>query len=105
MPRSSRVPWLGGDVFDRVDNPLMSSAAAKIAVHMFDDLVARRSRIVAQQHVGIQQHSRGAIAALERAVVDECLLQRVQVAVPGKSLDGKQFGACLLYTSDAADEE
>jgi hypothetical protein len=44
---------------------------------MADDLVARRSWIVMEQLISVQQHARGAIAALERAVIDEGLLQRM----------------------------
>jgi hypothetical protein len=61
-------------LFDRCDDPLMGSAAAKIVVHLANYLVVRRSRIVAEQRVGIHQHTRGAIPALERTVIDECLL-------------------------------
>lgn len=71
----------------------MGAAAAKIVFHMADDLVTRRSRIVAEQHIGVQQHARSAIAALKRAVVNEGLLQRMQLTFFGKPLDGQHLGA------------
>jgi len=39
------APGLFDDLFDGRDDPLMGAAAAEIAVHMVDDLVARRPRI------------------------------------------------------------
>ena len=49
---------------------------------MGDDRLARRLWGTAQKRHRGKQHSRGTVTALKRAVIEKCLLQRVQVLYP-----------------------
>jgi hypothetical protein len=70
----------------------MSSTAAQVAVHMFDNLTPRRLRSIQQQAVSIHNHSRSAVPALKGIVLDEGLLQGVKLTVFGQTFNG---GDCL----------
>ena len=61
----------------------MSSTAAQVAVHMFDNLTPRWMRSIQQQAVGVHNHSRSAVPALKGIVLDEGLLQGMKLAVFG----------------------
>ena len=51
------------------------------------DRLARGLRRLQQERVGVHDHAGRAVAALEAAVVDERLLERMQLAVAGEALD------------------
>ena len=71
----------------------MGSAAAQVALQVRHDRITRGAWRRAQKRLGTQEHSRGAKTALKRAMIDERLLQGVQFAVAGKSLDREHLFA------------
>jgi len=66
---------------DSLDDTDVRPASAQVAFQALEDLCPGWVRIVIQQTVGIENHTRGAEAALKGIVPDEGLLKRVQVAV------------------------
>src|SRR5437660_6446726 len=69
------------------DDSLMRAAAAEISIHLLDDRIARGVRLLLQQRPGVHDHARRAESALESAVLDERLLERMQLAVAFESFD------------------
>ena len=76
---------------DRADDPLVRAAAAQLLLHPGHDRFARWLAALKQERIGIHDHPRRAVAALEAAVVDKCPLQRMQSSVAGEALDGEHF--------------
>jgi hypothetical protein len=72
----------------------MSSTAAQVAVHMFDNLTPGRLRSIQQQAVSIHDHSRGAVPALKGIVLEEGLLQGVKRTVFGQTFNGRDLLVC-----------
>ena len=80
----------------------MCSAAAQVALQVRHDRITRGAWRRAQKRFGTQEHSRGAEAALKCAMIDKRLLQGVQFAVAGKSLDREHlFSRDVLERRDA----
>src|SRR5215208_6524600 len=86
----------------------VAGTAAQVAVERFgDDLfqVGTHHRLPGQafeQDLAFVEEARGAVAALKGEVVDECLLQRGQLAVPGVALDGAdRFAVEVRRRNDA----
>ena len=83
-------------LLDRRDDVRIGAAAADVAAHQFADLVVgfwpclRRS---ARRRADLP---RRAIAALERVMVDERLLQRMQRAVVGEPFDGRDLAPSFM---------
>ena len=73
----------------------IGAAAADIAAHEFADFVGALRLALGDQAGGRTDLSRRAVAALERVVIDERLLQRMQRAIRRQALDGGHFGAVL----------
>src|SRR5436305_13237530 len=72
----------------RGDDVGIGGAAADIAAHIFADVgVAAGMSLL---HAGYRRHdlSRRAVTALERIVVDESLLHRMQAIAGGETFDG-----------------
>ena len=90
-----------------LDDVPVAGAAADVALQRLLDLVLGRARVRAQQRRRAHQHPRRAVAALERVVVVERLLQRGQLAVrrrgprPSRSLAPSAWTASSmqLFTS------
>src|SRR3954449_3203589 len=85
MGRSSamamcRLLVLGGPA-DRRDDVLVARAAADAAGDRGADLVLGRVRIRVQQPAPGHQHAGGAEAALQRVLLVEALLHRIELAV------------------------
>src|SRR5688572_20936736 len=81
--------WSGplGSVCDRGDDPRIGPATADIAAHP-EPYFIRRTRM-AFRDAAYSRHdlSRGAEAALQTVVLDECALERMKLAIRLKALD------------------
>ena len=75
------------DRLDRLDDVPVAGAAADVALERLPDLVLGRARVLAQQRGRAHQHPGRAVAALERVVLAERLLERRQLVVRGEALD------------------
>ena len=76
----------------------MRAATAQMRLERRDDRLARRMRLLVQQRMGREQHAGRAVATLQRAVVDEGLLQRVQPRARREALDRRD-----VLAGDAAE--
>src|SRR3990172_13316344 len=74
---SLAVHFVGG-VAHRLDDVLITGAAADIARQSLTDFRLARPRVLAQQPVGTHQHTRRAESALQAVLAREAFLQRVQ---------------------------
>src|SRR5437764_11210875 len=87
------TPGLVPHLADGRTNVLVRRAAADVAAHPLPDLrVAGGVPLVEQRGRGHDLPGR-AVPALERVVLDERLLHRVQLAFPGEPLDGRDLVA------------
>src|SRR5690349_8219853 len=87
---------------DRLDDVVVARAAADVAVERFADLRLARLRVVLQQVDGRHHHAGGAEAALQAVALAERGLHRVQLAVGGEALDGRDLGALHLQREHRA---
>ena len=69
----------------------MSCTAAEVDFHLLQNLLTGRTRIIREDPVGIDHHTRDAKAALEGIVLDKGSLDRVQLALLGQTLDSQNF--------------
>src|SRR5947209_3801872 len=88
-----RVPAVAGGNLHRVDDLGIGAAAAEISGEIMADRLVVWIRVTLQQLGGHQQEARRAIAALERAGLDECFLHRTEPVAVGERLDGAHLGA------------
>src|SRR6056300_1722495 len=89
LPRSTgRGPHLVGCPHDGLDDVLISRAAAQVARERPADLVLGRIGVFLEQCLRRHHHPRGAVAALETVLLLEALLDGVQLARAGETLDG-----------------
>ena len=98
MGGSRRIPAVSSrhDSLDRVNNRLVTGAAAVIATDFVADLLARGRAIARQQFRGGQQHSGRAKAALQRVSLYECFLQIADLAIGRQSFDADDVPAVGL---------
>src|SRR6202162_4695843 len=75
-------PHLGGGVENGADDLVVAGAPAKVAGEPVARLGFRRIRIAVQQGLGRDQHTRRTEAALERRMLEEFPLQRVEIMAP-----------------------
>ncbi len=78
---------------DRVDDPGVARAAAEVAAERGLDVVVGGIRVAIDERLGRHHHARCAVAALDGALGDERLLQRVHGAVRCQPLDGRYLAA------------
>src|SRR5690242_3072753 len=78
---------LAGRGLDRVDDVPVARAAADVALEALADLLVARPRVRLEQRRRSDEHARRAVAALQRVVVAERLLQRRQLVAVGEALD------------------
>src|SRR5579859_338858 len=91
---------------DRLDDLVVAGAAAEIAHHPVFDLVLAGVRVAVQQRFRRHDLARRADAALEAAVIDEGLLQRMQLLALGHALDRGDPRAVHLHGQrDAGGDE
>jgi len=83
------------------DDVLVSGAPAQVALEPFPDLLVARVGVAAQQVSRGHDHPWGAVAALERVLGVERLLQRVPLPV-GHALDRGDRRAVGLHREDGA---
>ena len=72
---------------DRLEDVPVAGAAADVALQSLLDLGVGRMRVLAQQRGRAHQHAGRAVAALERVVVRECLLELRQLLAVGEPFD------------------
>src|SRR5512132_2314050 len=87
---------------DRLDDVPVAGAAADVALERPRDLLVRRGRALSQQRGRAHQHPGRAVAALQRVMVAEGLLEPVQLLLLGESLDGLDRGAVRLDRQEHA---
>jgi len=73
---------------DRFQNSRIGSATANVAVYRFNDLVVTGFRDSAEECSRCNYHAGGAVAALERTLFKERLLNSGEIAAVRQSLDG-----------------
>src|SRR5579884_4201965 len=73
---------------DGADDTVVSATAADIALQRPADLFVVRMRVIPQQSDGRNDHSGGAVAALQGVGVDKRLLNGVQTAGVFEAFDG-----------------
>src|SRR5262249_15178018 len=103
--RSAAMTRLGAahsprGIEDGFEDPLVARAAADVAAHVVLHLVGRRLRIVGEQRHRRHDHAAGAEAALERAVLDERLLDRMEILAAREALDRTDASAARLERED-----
>ena len=96
--RAGLVVLDGAHAVDRVLDGVVAGAAAEVALEMPRQVLASSAVKVGGRH----DHAGGAEAALEPLRVEERLLHRVQLAVPGQSLDGRDLAALGAEGGDEA---
>jgi hypothetical protein len=81
--------WSGplGGVGDRGDDPRIGPATADIAAHPEPDFIWRTCMTFRDAAYSRHDLSRGAEAALQTIVLDECSLERMKLAIRFKALD------------------
>src|SRR5258706_3682113 len=90
-------------LLDRAHDRDIAGAAADVAVHVMDDLLARRLGVLVQQRLGGEDHPGRAEAALEGELVDEGLLHRMERAVGlGQAFDRDHALAARLVGEQRA---
>src|ERR1700694_451334 len=84
----------GGAGLDRLDDVMIAGAAAKMAFELFAHGALVEVMALAPHHVdGRHDHAGCAKAALQAVVLAEGLLHRMQPAVGGETLDGRDLCA------------
>src|SRR6478609_6822368 len=87
---------------DRLDDVVIAGASADVAVERLADLFLARLRVVGEQLHRRHHHPRRAEAALQAVALAERRLHRVQLAVLGQALDGRDLAALHLCREDRA---
>src|SRR5215210_746563 len=103
-PRRGRLRrGVGGRLVDGVDDVLVPGAAAEVALEPAPDLVVGEPVAVRPEKLDAgHDHARRAEAALEGVPLPERLLERVQLAVRGETLDRRDLAAVGLDGKDGA---
>src|SRR4051812_11152394 len=91
-----------GRAEDGVDDVLVPSAAAEVALEAEADVLLARVRILFEQVGGAHDHPGRAVAALQRVLLVERPLHRMQLAVPREPLDRGDVGAFGLHREHGA---
>ena len=94
MHRRSRVST-PHHLLDRLDDIRIRAATTQIAAHQLADVVGRARTPLAQETRGRHDLPRRAVAALERVVLDERFLQRVELAFFREPLDRRDLRAVM----------
>src|SRR5262249_43212528 len=90
-PRGGRVR---GRLLDGLDDVLVAGAAAEVALQTAPNLRLGQTRPVrAEQLRGGHDDPRRAETALQAVPLPESLLERMELAVAGQALDGRDLGA------------
>lgn len=84
----------GGGLVNCTEDALVRAAAAKVVLHLLQNLLFGRVRVAEEEPEGIEDHARRAIAALKRPLLDERLLERMEFFSVSQALDGGDFLSC-----------
>src|SRR5437870_4039285 len=87
---------------DGLDDVLVAGAAAEIALERAANLLLARRRVLVQQAHRREHHPGRAVAALQRVLLVERLLHRVELAVRGETLDRRDLRAVRLDSEHGA---
>src|SRR5438105_7384981 len=98
----SRFHLLARGRLDRLEDVPVARAAADVALDRAGDLVVGGARVLPQERGRAHQHPGRAVAALERVVVGEGLLELRQLVLFGQALDGLDRGAVGLHREQHA---
>ena len=97
--------WESASQARSLDDLIVAGASAEVARHPLLDLVFTRRGVVVEKRLRGEYLARRADTALEAAVFDEALLERLQTLVLGDALDGRDFGpGCLQGHRDAGSD-
>src|SRR5947209_956467 len=86
----------------RVDDVLVSGAAAEVPLQAVADLVVGGIGMIGQELSGGHDHARRAESALQPVLIPEGLLDGVELAGGGHAFDGQQFAAVGLHGEHGA---
>jgi hypothetical protein len=75
----------------------IGAAAAEVSAHMLPDFGAAVRMSFSQQSSRGADLARGAVAALERVMLDKSGLERMQFVSLGQALDGRDLGSIPRY--------
>ena len=89
-------------ILDRSDDLVVTGAAAEVVGEPESNLVLGGVGVLLQERLGGDDEARGADAALERGVLQECLLHGMESASLGDALNGSYLLALGLDTKDQA---
>jgi hypothetical protein len=81
-----------GSLLDCIDNAGVGTASADVPLHRLNDLFFRGIVLLMQQRCCTENHPRGAVAALECALVKECLRDGAELPILLQTLDGDDLG-------------
>src|SRR2546426_4883980 len=84
---SRLLPHQIGGAADRFENRTIAGTAAKVAIHVADNLSIRRFRVLLEERLSRKDHSRRAEAALKCELVQERLLEGVKPLAVSDALD------------------
>lgn len=93
---------LFGRVLNRVDDMRVAGATAEVAFQTMDDFFSGGARVCLQEMHSGHDHSRRAVAALQRMAFPKSLLHGVQFAIAGQALDRGHFGTIGLNREERA---
>src|SRR5215831_15471718 len=86
----------------RIEDLLVTGAAAKVARERLSNVVLRGLRLPAQKIDGGHHEARRTEAALDRSCLHECFLNRVGHSIAAEALDGHDLVAIRLRTQHEA---
>ncbi len=85
-----------GGLLNGGDDARVRAAAADISLQGLHDFRLAGIRIFLEQRDAADNHSRRAVRTLKRAVIEECLLHGMKLAVLFKALDGDDGFPCRV---------
>src|SRR4029077_14572116 len=91
-----------GGIEHRLDNLVVPGAAAQVAREPVAHLFLGRIGVALEERLRRDEHARRADAALERGVLEELLLQRVELVALGHALDRLYRSSLQLGAEDQA---
>jgi hypothetical protein len=89
-------------VLDCAHDVVVPGASAEVSLDAVPDLVLTRVRVLGEEGRSRHDHARSAIAALEAMALPETLLNRMELAIVGEPLDGRDVGTLRLHGEHGA---
>jgi hypothetical protein len=75
-------------------NSRITSAAADIAVHVFDNLMIAGLSVISKKRSSRHDHARGAVAALQCFFIKKRLLHCTQISIALQTFDSRDLRSC-----------